>query len=443
MKQTRNGLIAGFFISWLLRFFKYGSVFSRRVVNYGYRYKNGSDPMEPRPYTSKDREFWKIMLSLLLASLFIFANLYAVQPLLPLFVSEFGVSVQASSLSLSLAIIGLIIGLVVLGFFSDRNGRRTYIIYSLLGSALPFFLIPLFESFSWLLTLRFIQGFALAGVPAAALAYISEEIDRKNIGFATALYISSNALGGMAGRVLSGYLADHFSWQTTFIVFGAAGLLLFAAVFILLPKSRQFKPSNASFQKDLTGFFYHLKNPSLLVVFGLGAILQISFTGIWTYLPFYLEAPPYSLRLQTISYFFFAYGIGIIGSPLAGRAAEKFGLRQVRRAGVFILSAGILLTLSSSLWLIAAGLCTACLGFFIAHSLTAASVSQQADHHKGSASSLYLVAYYIGVAAGSSLLSPLWAEGGWTGLVLTTALLPLLYLAALTIYRKKAASASH
>lgn len=398
--------------------------------------------MEPKPYTSKDREFWKIIFSLLLASLFIFANLYAVQPLLPVFVSEFGVSVSVSSLSLSLAIIGLIIGLVVLGFFSDRNGRRAYIIYSLLGSALPFFLIPFVESFTWLLALRFIQGFALAGVPAAALAYISEEIDRKNIGYATALYISSNALGGMAGRVLAGYLTDHFSWQATFMTFGAAGILLFAAVFLLLPKSRLFRPSHASFRKDITGFLYHLKNPALLVVFGLGAVLQISFTGIWTYLPFYLEAPPYSMKLQTISYFFFAYGIGIIGSPLAGRAAEKFGLRPVRRAGVFILSAGILLTLSPPIPLIAIGLCLACLGFFIAHSLTAASVGQQAEHHKGSASSLYLVAYYIGVAAGSSLLSPLWASGGWTGLVLTTALLPLLYLTVLTLYRKNAAPTS-
>lgn len=107
-----------------------------------------------------------------------------------------------------------------------------------------------------------------------------------------------------------------------------------------------------------------------------------------------------------------------------------------------ILSAGILLTLSQPVPLIAMGLCLACLGFFIAHSLTAASVGQQAEHHKGSASSLYLVAYYIGVAAGSSLLSPLWASGGWTGLVLTTSLLPLLYLAALTLYRKNAAPTS-
>ena len=397
--------------------------------------------MEASKFTSKDKDFWKIMLSLLLASLFIFANLYVVQPLLPLFVSEFQVSISTASLALSSAIVGLIVGLIVLGFFSDRNGRRTYIIYSLLGSALPFFLLPFTESFTWFIILRFIQGFALAGVPAAALAYISEEIDRKDIGYATALYISSNALGGMIGRVLSGYLSDHFSWQTAFLVFGATGLVLFAAVLLLLPKSRHFLPSDLSFSKDIAGFLFHLKNPSLLVVFGLGAVLQISFTGIWTYLPFHLQAPPYSMTLQTISYFFFAYGIGVAGSPLAGRTAERFGLRTVRRAGVVILSLGILMTLSSQVWLIAVGLCITCLGFFTAHSLTAASVGQQAPHHKGSASSLYLVAYYIGVAAGSSLLSPRWTAGGWNTLVLFTASLPILYLFAVSMYRKNAASA--
>lgn len=397
--------------------------------------------MATQKYTVKDSAFWKIVLSLLLASLFIFANMYAVQPLLPVFVDDFGVSVATSSLALSLTIIGLIIGLVVLGFFSDRNGRRKYILYSLLGSAIPFFLIPLTESFTLLLILRFIQGFALAGVPAAALAYISEEIDRKNVAYATALYISSNALGGMLGRVLTGFISDHFSWQASFTFFGFTGLVLFLAVLVVLPHSRHFESSDLSFAKDIQGFLFHLKNPALLVVFGLGTVLQISFTGIWTYLPFHLEAPPFSMSLQAISYLFFAYGIGVIGSPLAGRLAEKFGLSLIRRMGVFILSAGILLTLSPYLWMIVVGLCLTCLGFFTAHSLTAASVGQQATHHKGSASSLYLVAYYIGVAGGSSILSPLWTGSGWTGIVLFTTILPIIYVFLIRFYRKIPGSA--
>src|SRR5699024_8988560 len=78
----------------------------------------------------------------------------------------------------------------------------------------------------------------------------------------------------------------------------------------------------------------------------------------------------------------------------AGRmASRQLGLKRVRIIGVVVLSIGIFLTLFSSLTMIVIGLCVVCLGFFTAHSLTATSVSETATHHKGSASSLYLVSY--------------------------------------------------
>src|SRR5699024_3533896 len=332
--------------------------------------------------------------------------MYAVQPLLPVFVKEFGVSVSESSLALSLTILGLIIGLVVLGFLSDRYGRTLFIILSLAGSVFPFLLLPVTESFLIFLLLRLMQGFALAGLPAAALAYLNEEMDRKSIGVATALYISSNALGGMLGRVLTGYITDHYSWESAFYFLGILGLIILIMVFVILPKSRFFESSAVPFTKDIEGFLIHLKNPALLLIFGLGIVLQFSFTGIWTYLPFYLEKPPFGLSLQAISYTFFAYGLGVIGSPFAGWIVNFFGLRKVRIAGIIVLSLGVFMTLASTVWMIVLGLCVACLGFFTTHSLTAASVSDQVTHHKGSASSLYLVAYYVGVASGSSVLSP-------------------------------------
>jgi MFS transporter, YNFM family, putative membrane transport protein len=388
-------------------------------------------------YSIRDSQFWKIIISLAAGSLFIFAAMYAVQPLLPVFTKEFRIPISYASLSLSMSTVGLIIGLVVLGFFSDRNGRAIYIKLSLIGSVIPFLLMPLTDSFLLIIILRFIQGFAFAGVPAAALAYISEEIHKQFASFATALYISSNALGGMLGRVMTGYITEHYSWEVAFYILAVAGTIIFSIILFTLPRSRNFKPTNKSFKKDIEGFLFHLKNPSLLVVFGLGIVLQLSFTGVWTFLPFHLMAPPFSLSLEMISYTFLAYGLGVIGSPLAGWLADKLGLRKVRITGVFVLSFGVLLTLSSSVTMIVIGLCVTCLGFFTAHSVTAASVSRGVQHHKGSASSLYLVSYYIGVAAGSTVLSPLWELVGWKGIVLFTAVLPVAYVGLIAGKRKR------
>ncbi|MGY0692121.1 MFS transporter [Virgibacillus sp. FSP13] len=394
--------------------------------------------MQQRTYSIRDFYFWKITICLALASFFVFASMYAVQPLLPVFVDAFGVSVSTSSLSISLTIIGLIVGLIVLGFFSDRNGRTVFIKFSLLGSVIPFLLIPLTDSFMILLVLRLLQGFALAGLPAASLAYLNEEVEKRSVGVATALYISSNALGGMMGRVLTGFITDHYSWETAFYFLAVVGLVILIAVFIMLPKSQNFEPSNQSFSRDFEAFLFHLKNPALLLVFGLGVVLQFSFTGIWTYLPFHLQADPFSLSLEAVSNMFFAYGLGVVGSPLAGWLAGRLGLRRVRMAGIVTLSIGLFLTLAQSVIVIVIGLCVACLGFFTAHSLTAASVSEQATHHKGSASSLYLVAYYVGVSLGSSALAPVWSRTGWSGLVLLTGILPVAYLVFITMMQARA-----
>ncbi|MEN1967279.1 MFS transporter [Lentibacillus sp. N15] len=392
---------------------------------------------QQQPYTIQSHYFWKITFCLALASFFIFASMYAVQPLLTVFVDEFAVNASTASLSMSFTIAGLIIGLIILGFLSDRSGRTIFIKLSLLGSVIPFFIMPLFPSFSLLLVFRLIQGFAMAGLPAAALAYLSEEIESRSVGVATALYISSNALGGMVGRVVAGYITDRFSWEAAFYVLAFLGLVVFLAILLLLPKSRFFTPSNLPFQQDIAGFLYHLKNPSMLLVFGLGIILQFSFTGVWTYLPFHLQEAPYHLSLQTISNMYLAYGLGVVGSPIAGWLAGRFSLKKLRLIGIVVLAIGIFMTVSTPLMMIVIGLCVACLGFFTAHSLTATSVSEAATHHKGSASSLYLVAYYIGVSFGSTAAAPIWEKGGWIGLVLFAGVLPVVYIIFIQFVQKR------
>src|SRR5699024_5126685 len=145
-----------------------------------------------------------------------FAAMYAVQPLLPVFVNEFSVSPSKPSLTLSLTTIGLIIALIMLAILSNGMCRTVFIELLWFGSVIPFFIMAIADYFLILLGLRLLQGFALAGLPAASLAYISEEIEQRSAGVATGLYISSNALGGMIGRVMTGYLTDRFSWQTAF-----------------------------------------------------------------------------------------------------------------------------------------------------------------------------------------------------------------------------------
>lgn len=388
-------------------------------------------------YSPESRSYWMIVLSLGLASMLIFAVMYSVQPLLPLYTEEFNISISAASLTMSLPTISLIAGLIILGFLSDRHGRVLFIKLSVFLSLLTFICIPFTHSFGMIAAIRFVQGFMLAGVPAAALAYIAEEIDAKYSALATAFYISCNALGGMIGRVVTAYVSEHQTWQHAIFYLSTFGAVVCIFVFFALPKSKNFSPGVRKLKTDFLGFYGHMKNPLLLLMFGLGITLQMSFTGMWTYLPFHLTEPPYGMSLDTISALYFAYGFGIIGAPTASYLSNRFSLQSLRNGAIVVLLVGLALTLNPAVPGIIAGLCIACFGFFTAHSLTASTVSSTAQTQKGLASSLYLVSYYIGVASGSTLLSPIWSSLNWNGLVIFTIAVPLFYTLFLHFSLKK------
>src|SRR5690625_6723134 len=91
------------------------------------------------------------------------------------------------------------------------------------------------------------------------------------------------------------------------------------------------------------------------------------------------------------------------------------------------------IVLGSSIIAISIGLSVICLGFFVSLSITTTTVSQAATHHKGSASSLYLVAYYLGVSMGTTLLTPLWDKFSWYGIILFNAILLIVYVGIVII----------
>ncbi|WP_176753030.1 MFS transporter [Tenuibacillus multivorans] len=377
-------------------------------------------------FDHRDPRFWRLSIGLMLASVFVFSNLYIVQPMLPILVNEFNVSPTESSLVFSVTTFSLLFSLLWFGFLSDRIGRLGILNWSMALSVVPLFIIPNVESFYLLVFLRFLTGISIAGLPAVAVAYITEEVSPRSRGLAVTLYISSNGLGAMAGRIFGGYWSENFTWHSSFYLLGTLGIIIALLCVFLLPRSKNFVASDQSFKHDLKGMFVHLKNVKLIYAFIFGMMLQIGFSGIWVYTPFYLEGPPFYLSIQIISLFYLAYMMGIIGSPIAGKLADHFGYVRVMFSGLAIMLLGAMMTAISSVVAIGIGLSVLCLGFFMAHSLTSSWVGMTAKHHKSGASSIYLFSYYIGSTIGGTGIGLIWTGIGWTGVVMVCVCLPLI-----------------
>ena len=119
-----------------------------------------------------------------------FAMLYGTQPILPRLTSVFGISPATASLSVSGGMAALAAMLIPASVLSDRFGRGPVMKWSLLLAALIACASAFASSFDQLLVLRIALGAVLAGLPAAAIAYLGEELSPTAQGRALGLYIA-------------------------------------------------------------------------------------------------------------------------------------------------------------------------------------------------------------------------------------------------------------
>ena len=366
-----------------------------------------------------EREFRRASLAIFLAGIAVFAMLYVPQVLLPELARSFDVTAAASTLAVSVATAGLAVGLLVFGPVSDRRGRTAILHGSLAAAALLGGLVAVAPTWPLLLVLRGLQGFALAGLPAVAAAYLREELHPSVSARAIGLFVSGNAIGGLTGRVVGGFLVDLGGWRVA-----AGGIALLSAVCVvavrfLLPPSRRFErvPRHVPVLRQLAAAF---TDPVLLGLYASAALLMGSFVAVYNAATFRLEAQPYGLTPGLAGLVFLSYLLGSLSSPVAGELAGRFGRRAVVPVAVAVMVGGTAITLAAPLPLFIGGLCVLTIGFFAAHGVASGWVAMRAalgGRAVGQSASLYSFWYYVGSSVGGTLAGAAWDDGGWPAVV--------------------------
>jgi len=388
-------------------------------------------------------QFRRTNLALFLSGFAIFALLYGVQPLMPVFAAEFHVSPATSSLTISLTTGAVAIMMLFAGAVADAVGRKRIMCVSMVLSALLTIAAAFVTSFNQLLALRLLMGIALSGVPSIAMAYLGEEIDPRSVGLAMGLFIGGSGFGGMVGRVVTGALTDYTSWRVALLVLGGSSLLAAALFWRSLPESRHFTPRKFHPWHLVTGLGEQFAVKGLPWLFAIAFLLMGSFVTLYNYVGFRLMAPPYSLSQTVTGSLFTVYLIGIWAAAWVGKLADRFGRRRMLWIMVLILIAGVEFTRADSVAVIVLGIATVTFGFFGGHSIASSWISRRAGPSKAQASSLYLFFYYTGSALVGSYGGVVWSAGGWTGVAnLLTGLQCLALLVALRLSFLKPLSAA-
>ena len=136
-----------------------------------------------------------------------FTLLYAPQALLPLISQDLQVRPSTAALVVSVATGTLALALLPMSALAERVGRTRLMTVALTAAAVLGLLAPLAPSIELLLLARALQGVAIAGLPALAMAHLSEEVRPGAVGGAMGLYVAGNTMGGLSGRLLSSAVA--------------------------------------------------------------------------------------------------------------------------------------------------------------------------------------------------------------------------------------------
>jgi YNFM family putative membrane transporter len=371
-------------------------------------------------------EFRRTNIAMATAGFSTFTLLWCVQPLMPVFSREFHVSPATSSLAVSLATGMLSVSILLAGALSEAWGRKPLMVFSLTTAAGLTFCSAFVSDWHQLLILRALAGLAFGGLPAIAMAYLSEEMHPNALGLAMGLYIGGSALGGMSGRLFTGILTDMVSWRFAVAVIGAIGLAGAMLFWRILPPSLHFRAMPLAPVALLKSYFNHIRDAGLRLLFAEGFLLLGSFITVYNYISYRLLAPPYSLSQTVVGSIFLVYLIGIGSSAWVGNLAGRLGRPRVLWTMFLLMISGIGLTLFRPLPVVIIGVAALTFGFYGGHSITSSWVGLRAKQAKAQASSLYLFSYYLGSSVIGFAGGFFWSGYGWAGVAVFLGCLLLL-----------------
>jgi predicted MFS family arabinose efflux permease len=364
-----------------------------------------------------------------------FLNVYAAQPLLPLFQAAFGAPKAAAALTVSAPNLAVALAAPLVGAWAARRRLHRVMTASLLLMAVPTLLAATAGSLSALVAWRFAQGLAVPGVYAVGVAYAAAVWPPRTLGRATAALVTGNVLGGFCGRMIAGAAAELSGWRAAFVALGLLTLAGAFAVARLLPAARPPAPAPPPSLRPGPAEDAGTRPPlrpdaALLATFAVGFSVLFTQVATFTYAVYHLAGPPFGLGAAGLSAVFAVYLVGAVITPVAGRWIGRVGARRVLAlsVGAGVVGTGLLLVP----WLpaVIAGLAVSCSASFVNQSAATSYLPRAAGPARRTlASGVYISSYYLGGAAGGVVPAAAWAAAGWPGCVGLVAIAQVVTLA--------------
>lgn len=377
-----------------------------------------------------DAHYRRILVALFAAGFATFAQLSDVQAVLPAMASDLAITPATAALTVSATTLGLAASVLPWSAVSDRFGRVAAMKVSILVSGVLGIVGPMVTDFSWFLVVRVLLGAALGALPAISMAYLAEEIRRPHVTATASIFLAGNTIGGLAGRLLAGPLAEFAGWRAAIEAVSVLALLAGITFLLVIPKPVGFRstrgagdaPAGPSFGARI---MTNLRDPGMRALYLQGALIMGTFAAIYNYAGFHLQGAPFFIPPEGTSLVFLVFLFGTVAAPIAGRFAERLGRVRVIVVSLLVLTAGLLLTIIPSAVAVVAGLALFTMGAFVAHTLASSWVGQRAIVGRAQATATYQLSFQLGASVIGWVGGIVLELAGWSALALCLVALAL------------------
>ncbi len=143
--------------------------------------------------------------------------------------AELGLSpaevLSKGELTISIQLIGMVIGGIIWGIIGDKFGRLKVLFGSIILYSLANIANGFVQDINTYIIIRFIAGIGLAGELGAGITLVSEILPKEKRGLAGTIIATCGVLGGISAALLSKVITD---WRTLYFIGGGIGLVLLA-----------------------------------------------------------------------------------------------------------------------------------------------------------------------------------------------------------------------
>ncbi|QPC83232.1 MFS transporter [Phototrophicus methaneseepsis] len=171
-----------------------------------------------------------IIISLYLPWFLIAIGVGMMQPIMPLYATEFGASYSLVGLVLAAEGLGQLIGDVPAGVLLRKYGGKNVMLIGAAGIAIS--LLPLIWATSVLvvIAMQLIGGFSRSLFMVAQHTYLAQNVTVTRRGRAISVYGGVMRIGNLIGPALGGYLGAQFGLRAAFPIYALIGVLVFLVV---------------------------------------------------------------------------------------------------------------------------------------------------------------------------------------------------------------------